>query len=206
MSKAFVIKNKEGKYAFALDSNTFTDEIINALIYNEYEKSLMLEEYPNLNFVEITIAEDDLEQENKQLKEQLAEKDKEIERLTTPCEYYINYNNHIIRKLPLGEEEILLTPKEICDLLNGYAHEFMDIQERYAEWKRHKLSQYNSKKNYVREVVEKQIRKQVCDEIRKLEARYRYDGENVIEGYFIDKEKLFQIEQAKESIDGKIDN
>ena len=116
------------------------------------------------------INKQDIEKEReiiKELQQQIAEKDKEIERLTSPCEYFINYNNHIVRKLPLGEEEVLLTPKEICDLLNGYAHEFMDSQERYDEWKRHKLSQYNSKKNYVRQVVEKEIRKQVCDAIRE---------------------------------------
>ena len=137
--------------------------------------------------VEITTAEGDLEQ-------QLAEKDKEIERLTSPCEYFINYNNHIVRKLPLGEEEVLLTPKEICDLLNGYAHEFMDSQERYDEWKRHKLSQYNSKKNYVRQVVEKEIRKQVCDEIREKAEIFSTGPIGKI-GYIIKDELLDKIEK-----------
>ena len=46
---------------------------------------------------------------------------------------------------------------------------------------------------------EKQIRHKVCDEIRKQEIRHRYDGDtnSVIDGYFVDKEILDQIEKGE---------
>lgn len=150
--KAFVIKNKEGKYyQSCYNQSPFTDDLFNA---NKYQYKEEAEKLLNNSFtlvdtlevVEITIAEGDLEHENKQLKEQLAEKDKEIEQLKKNMEFDTAY--------------------------------------------------------YIKELVN--VRKQVCEEIRELETRYRYDDEKVIEGYFIDKEKLNQIEkeeQAKESID-----
>ena len=140
-------------------------------------KSNFKKEYnETINYVETTEPDKVAEYIN-DLQHQLAEKDKEIERLKTPCEYFINYNNHIVRKLPLGEEEIVLTPKEICDLLNGYAHEFMNYQERIIK-----------------------IRHQVCEEIREKAFRdcigLNKEGKNFYH-YVISPEILDQIEQGE---------
>ena len=79
MSKAFVIKNKEGKYyQRCYNQSPFTDDLFDA---NKYQYKEEAEKILNNSFtlvdtlevVEITIAEGDLEQENKQLKEQLEE-------------------------------------------------------------------------------------------------------------------------------------
>ena len=73
--KAYVIKNKEGKY-FVTD-DIFGENILNAYIWvkEQYAKlHIGLNHIKDCEVVEITIAEGDLEK-------QLAEKDEEIERL-----------------------------------------------------------------------------------------------------------------------------
>ena len=79
--KAFVIKNKEGKYLqYFTDMYRFdfTDRLINAMFYEQWEQDSInyaLKTIPDCNeVVEITIAEGDLEQ-------QLADKNKEINKL-----------------------------------------------------------------------------------------------------------------------------
>ena len=88
--KAFVIKNKEGKYWCGNDIFSETIDISKTYICEDFDFiskvviSTGLREglfTTNCEVVEITIAEGDLEQENKQLKEQLAEKDEEINKL-----------------------------------------------------------------------------------------------------------------------------
>lgn len=66
MSKAFVIKNREGKYwqLFYNNESEFVDEIYNAFMHYSREnagKDIDLWELENCEVVEITIAEGDLE-------------------------------------------------------------------------------------------------------------------------------------------------
>lgn len=78
--KTFVIKNKEGKYLqYFTDMYRFgfTDRLINAMFYEQWEQdsiNYVLKTIPDCEVVPVTIAEGDLEQENKQLKEQLERK------------------------------------------------------------------------------------------------------------------------------------
>lgn len=78
MSKAFVIKNKEGKY-FDYWAACFADELDVTCIYLEKEqtkKDIVSCDLKDCEIVEITIAEGNLEQENKHLKRLLDAKEK----------------------------------------------------------------------------------------------------------------------------------
>lgn len=83
--KAFVIKNK-GLYK-TTNSRLWTKDISKCAKWdtfakaNQYLKGCYLNNMEDCEVIEITITENNLEQENKRLKEQLSEKNKEIERL-----------------------------------------------------------------------------------------------------------------------------
>ena len=67
--KAYVIKNKEGKY-YCID-NIFRENILNAYIWviEQYAKlHIKLNRFKDCKIVEITIAEGDLEKENQLLR------------------------------------------------------------------------------------------------------------------------------------------
>lgn len=90
--KAYVIKNKEGKYFTISLLDSFTDDIRESCIFQDWEGAdhdLDRNEFEDCEIVEITITEGDLEQGNKQLEEQLAKKDKEIETLNKLLKDYM---------------------------------------------------------------------------------------------------------------------
>lgn len=72
--KAYVIKNKEGKYycgfSFIISSDKFENDIKGANIFEEYELN-MFKLTKDCTFVPITICEGDLEEENRVLKKAL---------------------------------------------------------------------------------------------------------------------------------------
>lgn len=105
--KAFVIKNKEGKYFCGFDGfigmNIFSDRIIDGLNTQTPTLKHCREEIKDFNLkdcepVKITIAEGDLEQ-------QLAEKDKEIKKHIDALEYWEN-------NIPNQRQAIR---KQVCD-------------------------------------------------------------------------------------------
>lgn len=109
MSKAFVIKNKEGKYLYEQGYCSFGNVICYAHIETDREElENLLENYKLIlgkcEVVEITIAEGDLEQ-NENLKQQLLEKDKEIEELTTVNNYLFKINGKLLEELGEGEQQ-----------------------------------------------------------------------------------------------------
>lgn len=118
--KAFVIKNKEGKYYkryFDAGYVEFVDNFCFAELYTKKEGAddtkdfILRNKYrfniENLEVVEITIAETKhLEQDiNKSLEQQLAEKDKEIEELKN---YIYSYNNEHNMKFKVGDTVVNL--------------------------------------------------------------------------------------------------
>ena len=77
--KAFVIKNKEGKY-YDYWADCMIDKLDSTCIYLEKEQAEKdIVNCKSEDVVEITIAEGDLEEENKQLKEQLNIREKALE-------------------------------------------------------------------------------------------------------------------------------
>lgn len=178
--KAFVVKNKEGKYLYEYGYCNFGDNISYVHV-EEDRKELenLLENYKlvlgDCEVVEITIAEGDLEQENKQLKERIQNilEGKEIPAICA-------------KKYEEYEEQLAEKDKEI-----------------------NKLQQMAIIDMQTKEILELQvatIRKQVCDEIREKLPYYEYSFQepevprvDVIEIRDIEF-ILDQIEQAKESM------
>ena len=82
------------------------------------------------------------------------------------------------RQIAYLEQKLAEKDKEIKNLLTNHLEKcFVSFKEEH----------------------DKEIIHQVCEEIRKLEIRHRYDGDtnSVIDGYFVDKEILDQIEQGE---------
>ena len=200
--KAFVIKNKEGKYLqYFTDMYRFdfTDKLINAMFYEQWEQDSInyaLKTIPDCDeVVEITIAEGDLEQENKQLKEQLAEKELEAIR------WEEHFNNAKIDYQCLEEDK----NKEIAELREQLAEKDKEIDKltrRLNLTTKYKDDQKERANKYYDEI--KQIRKQVCETIRQSFDEHRkilksnYDEcifsmDDIIE-------ELEEIEQAKENL------
>lgn len=103
--RAFVIKNKEGKY-YDYWADCMIDKLDSTCIYLEKEQAEKdIVNCKSEDVVEITIAEGDLEEENKQLKEQLVKKDKEIEQLTTVNNYLFKINGELLEELGEGEQQ-----------------------------------------------------------------------------------------------------
>ena len=123
MSKAFVIKNKEGKY-LKEDKNIYGDDtihwydIVSADIYTTKEIAEFHKEpfYRDCEVVEITIAEGDFEQ-------QLAEKEKQLE-------IYKNLERYDVGEL-LNENiklraRINTIRKQVCDRINHHISNLTD--------------------------------------------------------------------------------
>ena len=117
--KAFVIKNKKGKYLGVTKdySHYWTDSIFHSYRFMPLSESHDIkaeaEEYRDINYpscevVPITIAEGDLEQ-------QLAEKDEEIEELKTFNAK--NIYDSICHALNMQEKQI---HKQVCDEIRDY--------------------------------------------------------------------------------------
>ena len=116
--KAFVIKNKEGKYLCDFDFidgiNIFSENIINGIengvsTYEDCQELLKEYDLKDCEVVEITIAEGNLEEENKQLKEQLAIKDRII-MLILKNTYYLD-KEYFIEEIPTQDEYIVSQTK-----------------------------------------------------------------------------------------------
>lgn len=139
--KAFIIKNKEGKYFAGFNNlNVFVTEkdITNAVMYraDRYEKYELenAPEFKDCEVVEITIAEGDLEQDIKldnafwkqecdSLQKTLAEKDKEIEELKFEKRNLFGLIEKVSSK---GQQEIR---KQVCDKIR----EFIDNNDHSEE-------------------------------------------------------------------------
>ena len=133
MNKAFVIKNKEGEYLQCFDINsddiTFTNDLTLAQLYDKNEKNIMEKAYSNMGweYIEITIAETkDLKQDiNESLEQQLAEKDREIEKLKAKLET-AEYWNKKYDDLQ-SQKDIKTIRKQVCD-------EIKKVIEYHSEW------------------------------------------------------------------------
>lgn len=173
--KAFVIKNKEGEYLQYFDTNSddirFTDDLTLAELYDKNEKDIMEKAYSNMGweYIEITLAETkDLKQDiNESLEQQLAEKDKEIEKL----------------------------------------YKIIDSQKRHiANTEKYFKGRGTKRTGNVILDFELLIRKQVCDEIKKV---IEYHSEWYEQGYVINMvvedllKEIDKIEQAKDNKDVK---
>lgn len=99
--KCYVIKNKEGKYLQFFDTNSddigFTDDLTLAGLYDKNEKDIIKKAYSNMEweYIEITIAEGDLEQELGVYKEALKQVIKNM--------YYLD-REYFIETPPTEEE------------------------------------------------------------------------------------------------------
>lgn len=133
--KAYVIKNKEGKYWQWLFNNEpdWEEKLYNGFMHysqKDAEKSIEQWQLKDCKVVEITIAEGDLEK-------QLAEKDKEILLL-----------NREISTLPAHDEELR---HQVCE-------EIREKLLRLCDWHEDEISGYwyatEKKINYVLEQIE----------------------------------------------------
>lgn len=145
--KAYVIKNKEGKYFGYYDSENnrfeFSKKPKRFIMFNTLRDANKIKNLWKMNkceVVEVTIAEADLEYENKQLKEQLTEKDKEIERL----KYQLLYS-----QAQVSQEEI-----------ERFNNNMLAQRRPYEELEGKSLYE-------ISQIYQNQVRKQICDEIRQ---------------------------------------
>ena len=101
MSKAFVIKNKEGKYLGVTRdySHYWTDDIFHSYRFMPFSESHDIEaeaeeyrdiNYPNCEVVEITIAEGDLLQKIGELKDYIYSYNNETNNRPQVCNEYID--------------------------------------------------------------------------------------------------------------------
>lgn len=164
--KAYVIKNKEGKYFKQCSDNEsvdFTDNILSCELYakrigaestrdfifrNAYKFNI-----EDLETVEITIAEGDLEQEIKELKTRISEledKDwyescikqleeqndkliKERDEIQKELETSVDYwKNEVFKKIEVKltgvtKEKIQEIRKQVCNEIREEAHNYMEI-------------------------------------------------------------------------------
>lgn len=128
--KAYVIKSKnDEKYATyaTAEQKYWTEYLWQAKIYYSYNdvmRELAFRPYKDCEPVEITIAEGNFEQENKQLKEQLSEKNKEIEELKR---YKKGAYEKYVSKCAYLQQQIKDTFKQVCD-------EIKKVVEFNSEW------------------------------------------------------------------------
>ena len=95
--------------------------------------------------------------------------------------------------------EITIAEGDLEQQLAEKDKEIEELKEHIKFLENKCLNEINVKLVTVTKEKMQQIRKQVCDEIRKLEERFRYDDETnmVIKGYFVDKDFLNQIEKKE---------
>ena len=221
--KAFVIKNKEGEYLeegkdrYGEDTIIWHKDIVYADIYSSKGIAEMKLEpfYKDCEAVEITIAEGDLEQENKELKEQLEELKEDNEVLYALAHPAFDYE----KKLKEYEEQLVEKDKEIEHLKAFMDKWHFENFEDFVNHYNHLMSLKNREQLMVENEAMKEtiaellgqkktsakiIRQQVCDEIREKLPYYKYSFQepevprvDVIE--IRDMEFILeQIEQAKE--------
>lgn len=199
--KAFVIKVKENCYWLGgfYGKNNY-DDITRAKLYvnktqAEKQCKLVNESYGHsAEIIEVTIAEGNLEQENKQLKERIQNilEGKEIPAIC--AKKYEKYEEKLTEK----DKEIERLKQENDKLAFALAEE--PDKDELLQLKQDFDILYNKTKER-----DASIRKQVCDEIRgKLEMDEYNTCENTAFCVYLDylKEILDQIEQAKESMNG----
>jgi len=153
--KAYVIKNKEGKYWQWLfnDEPDWEEELYNAFLHYSKEdakRNIIDWQLKDCEVVEITIAEGDLEQ-------QLADKEVKIEVLERDAD-------NLYRTLEEANEELADKDKEIVELRQT----IIDL--------------YNTNINL--EMYSKIIRRQVCEEIREKLLMLCDWYEDAIDGYW----------------------
>ena len=155
-------------------------------------KNINLEQNPLLTKIH------NLEQENKQLKEQLAEKDKEINKLEEQVNMYKSFVHNYYQQIQNYRNKIYdidvkklmskkLTPEQKEIYYKGFANCERQISLNVAD-------------------IQIETRKQVCDEIREKLGMNQYNTcENTAFSVYYDylKEVLDQIEQPKESIENE---
>lgn len=186
--KAYVIKNKEGKYFAGFDNyNVFVTEkdITNAVMYraDRYEKYELENspEFEDCEVVEITIAEGDLEK-------QLAEKDKEIKR---------QQKNALVALNKLNDENKELK-KEIEELKKD--RNWWKEEHRLADKFNKELCE---KYCYPAQELEPQLRHQICEEIRNKLPYFKYSFQEP-EVPRVDVIEMRDIEFILDEIEGEI--
>ena len=92
MSKAFVIKNKEGKYPDDTQFQPFftTKDICKTTLYKNFEEAQKARRSEFYKVVEITIAEGDLLQKIAELKDYICSYNNEINNRPQICNEYID--------------------------------------------------------------------------------------------------------------------
>lgn len=213
MSKAFVIKNKEGKYLAVSSSDyerywtTIDFAHYFRFLNGTHDAKAEAEDYRNTRYpecevVEITIAEGDLEQ-------QLADKDKEIRQLTS----IEKDNKEYIRKLEntldtYAKRTPIMSQVKIRNLQVDVEELKVQLEEKDQEIK--ELRSCRDRLAYTidtyifgthnteqcKKEFEHQIREQVCEEIKeRLKTDFEYDCEYTYEKLI---EILDQIEKVEE--------
>lgn len=157
MSKAFVIKNKEGKYPDDTQFQPFftTKDICKTTLYKNFEEAQKARRSEFYKVVEITIAEGGLENE-------LAEKDKEIEKLHKALD---SQKRHIdIIEQPFRGR----ATKRTGDVYKDFV---LEIRKQFCDEIREKLgmNQYNTCENTVFDVHYDEL-KEILDQIEQAEG------------------------------------
>lgn len=117
------------------------------------------------------------------LEKQLAEKDKEIETLKDDCKWY-------------QDEYYMIQDKK--EHFAGQCYNLQDEIKRLLKNAKLRKKAYNSKYKQFQEKCKKQIRKQVCDEIKgKAEPTFSYNQADGQIGWHISVKDLDQIEKGE---------
>lgn len=137
--KAFVIKNKEGKYF--VNTYCWAEKICNAYICDDKDSLEKLKELyllTDCKVVEITISEGNLEQENKQLEEQhdllIDEFQKERENLCKQIKQESDARERFVKKVKQLKEQLAIREKALelaCEKLPMCAEYCCNSPERY---------------------------------------------------------------------------
>ena len=186
--KAYVIKNKEGKYFGYYDSENnryeFSKKPKRFIMFNTLRDANKIKNLWKMNKcepVEITIIEGDLEQENKQLKALLDAKEKIETNSIKGFKKLKNENKQLKERI-----QNILDGKEIPAIC---AKKYREYEEQLQEQIDYKDEYYHYWQETKRELRNnKQIRHQVCDEIKeKLKAHCDYTNDI---GRYIPEEKI----------------
>ena len=237
--KAFVIKNKEGKYLYEDGYCKFGDNICWAHMEEDREVlEKLVKDCKNIlgdcEVVEITIAEGDLDTYIDKLQDErdFERRDKTliVKQLNDPNDYVIRedyikleqenkqlegQHELLIDEFQKEREELCKQIKQESDARERFVEKVKQLKEQLAEKDKEieELKTFNAKNIYdsichALNMQEKQIRKQVCDEIKEYIAKeYGISVKDMYKRYsrlaWTVKdiyELLDQIEQAKESI------
>ena len=188
MSKAFVIKNKEGKYFQWLFNHEpdWEDKLYNGFMHyskEDAEKSIIQWQLGDCEVVEITIAEGDLEKEIEHWHNLFKQKEQQFQGVRERYHLLNRLQANYDKKDEKLEQQLAEKDKEIEELKDKLKR---TEKAMHKEVKEH-LEYYNAD--------QKQIRKQVCDEIRDKGLTDQIDG---IKGVFISYQTLNAIEQGEQ--------